>query len=185
MLVEDVVNSDTKYVVIGRDSDGHQWEILRGANYDDAIDAAVSEVEDDLRIYGDEAVGKKTGESSWRVHSPKHDYTSWISVYVQNPDVDRDRELDDAWHDGTEVEEGIAWKKRGNKIVRQYRCVSGNRKGRVVANPGQCFKPIDLKKRMSLRRTKARMGTKATRKAKRTKKFNPVSKRVKAMNKRR
>lgn len=172
MLVEDVVNSDTKYVVIGRDSDGHQWEIVRGVNYDQAIEAGVDAVEDDVKVYGDKAEGKKTSEWSWRVRAPEHDYTAWITIYEENPEED-------------EVEEGIAWKKRGNKIVRQYRCVSGNRKGRVVASPSQCFKPIDLKKRMSLRRTKARMGSKATRKARRTKKFNPVSKRVKAMNKRR
>lgn len=169
MLIEEVVTSKEKYVVIGRDSDGHQWEIGRDLNYDQAIEAGLDAVEDDLKVYGDSAEGKKTSQWSWRVRAPEHDYTAWIVIYTQDD----------------EVEEGIAWKKRGNKIIRQYRCVSGRRKGRVVASPAQCFKPIDLKKRASLRKTKMRMGSKATRKSNRTKKFNPVSKRVKSMNKRR
>lgn len=81
------------------------------------------------------------------------------------------------------VDEGIAWKRRGNKVLRQFRCTSGHRAGRVVASPSQCFKPIDIKKRLTLRKTKARMGSRAARKANRTKKFNPVSKRAKSMNK--
>ena len=35
------------------------------------------------------------------------------------------------------VDEKIAWKRRGNKVVKQFRCTSGQRKGRVVdAVPG-------------------------------------------------
>ena len=171
MLIEEVVTSDEKYVVIGRDSDGYQWDVERDLNHEQAMIAVVSAAEEDVQVYGEQASMKKISEYGWRVHSPKHDYTAWFTIYIQN--------------DEEEVEEGIAWKKRGNKIVRQYRCVSGRRKGRVVSSPAQCFKPIDLKKRASLRKTKMRMGTKATRKSNRTKKFNPVSKRVKAMNKRR
>lgn len=81
------------------------------------------------------------------------------------------------------VAEKIAWKRRGNKVLRQFRCTSGTRKGRIVANPSQCFKPIDIKKRLTLRKTKAKMGSRAARKASRTKKFNPVSRRAKSMNK--
>ena len=80
------------------------------------------------------------------------------------------------------VDEKIAWKKRGNKVVKQFRCSSGQRKGRIVASPSQCFKPIDIKRRLTLRRTKAKMGSRAARKSNRTKKFNPVSRRAKAMN---
>ncbi len=80
------------------------------------------------------------------------------------------------------VDEGIAWKRRGNKVVKQFRCTSGQRKGRVVASPSQCFKPIDIKRRLTLRKTKARMGSRAARKASRTKKFNPVSRRARTMN---
>ncbi len=81
-----------------------------------------------------------------------------------------------------EIIEGVAWKKRGSKITRQFRCTSGRRKGRVVASPAQCFKPIDLKKRANLRKMKAKLGGRLSRKAGRTKKFNPISKRIRAMN---
>lgn len=81
-----------------------------------------------------------------------------------------------------EIIEGVAWKKRGNKITRQFRCTSGRRKGRVVSSPSQCFKPIDLKKRANLRKMKAKLGARLSRKAGRTKKFNPISKRIRAMN---
>lgn len=172
MLIEEVVTSDEKYVVIGRDSDGYQWDVDRDLNKEQAMAAGASAAEEDVNVYGENATMERTSEWAWRVRSPNHDYTAWFTIYVQNDEED-------------EVEEGIAWKKRGQKIVRQYRCVSGARKGRVVASPAQCFKPIDIKKRASLRRTKAKMGSKATRKASRTKKFNPVSKRVKSMNKRR
>ena len=80
------------------------------------------------------------------------------------------------------VTEKIAWKRRGNKLKRQFRCSSGPRKGRVVASASQCFKPIDIKKRMTLRKTKAKMGSRLQRKAGRTKNFNPVSRRLKTMN---
>jgi len=172
MLIEEVVRSDEKYVVIGRDSDGYQWDVDRDLNKEQAVAAAASSADEDVSVYGDGASMERTSEWSWRVRSPNHDYTAWFTIYSQNEE------------DEDEVEEGVAWKKRGEKIVRQYRCVSGARKGRVVSSPAQCFKPIDIKKRASLRRTKAKMGTRATRKAGRTKKFNPVSKRVKAMNKR-
>lgn len=80
------------------------------------------------------------------------------------------------------VDEGIAWKRRGNKVLRQFRCTSGQRKGRIVASPSQCFKPIDIKKRLTLRKMKARLGKRAIRKSGRTKKFNPVSRRARTMN---
>ena len=80
------------------------------------------------------------------------------------------------------VTEKIAWKRRGNTLKRQFRCSSGPRKGRVVATASQCFKPIDIKKRMTLRKTKAKMGSRLQRKAGRTKNFNPVSRRLKTMN---
>ena len=171
MLIEEVVTSDEKYVVIGRDSDGYQWDVDRDLDKEQAMSAGASAAEEDVSVYGDGATMERTSEWSWRVRSPNHDYTAWFTIYSQDEE--------------DEVEEGVAWKKRGEKIVRQYRCVSGARKGRVVSSPAQCFKPIDIKRRAALRRTKAKMGSRATRKSNRTKKFNPVSKRVKAMNKRR
>lgn len=81
-----------------------------------------------------------------------------------------------------DITEKMAWAKRGNKVVRKYRCTTGSRQGRIVSNIGQCFAAPDVKKRARLKLTKARLGAKMTRKAKRTKRVNPASRRVKAMN---
>jgi hypothetical protein len=59
----------------------------------------------------------------------------------------------------------------------------GKRAGRVVSTPSQCSAPIDLKKRFTLRRTKAIKGARMARKARRTKKFNPASRMVQKLNK--
>lgn len=82
------------------------------------------------------------------------------------------------------VEAKMAWARRGNKVVRKYRCTSGVRKGRIVSNAAQCGKPIDMKKRMTLKKTKAKFGGKMARKAKKTKRINPASRRLKTMNRR-
>lgn len=82
------------------------------------------------------------------------------------------------------MEAKMVWAKRGKKIVRKVRCTSGPRKGRMVSNAGQCSKPINLKKRMTLKKTRAKMGKRMTRRAARTKRRNPVSKRVARLNKR-
>jgi|TARA_Y100000034_G_scaffold10914_1_gene11400 hypothetical protein len=82
------------------------------------------------------------------------------------------------------IETKIVWAKKGkDKIVKKFRCTFGKRKGRTVSNPSQCAAPIDIKKKFQLKKTKARLGKKMTRKALRTKKFNPVSKRIRSMNK--
>lgn len=75
------------------------------------------------------------------------------------------------------------WAKSGSKVVRKYRCVSGPRKGRTVSNVSQCFAAPDVQKRNKLKMTKARLGSKMTRKAKKTKRVNPASKMVKSLNK--
>ena len=83
----------------------------------------------------------------------------------------------------SELTEGPTWAKRGNKVVRKFRCTSGRRKSRVVSNPAQCCAAPDSKKRIKLKRTKARVGARMARKAKKTKRVNPASKRVAALNK--
>ncbi len=79
--------------------------------------------------------------------------------------------------------EAMAWARSGTKVVRKYRCSSGSRKGRVVADVTQCFKAPDVKKRATLKKTKARLGSRMARKSKRTKKINPASRRIQALNK--
>jgi hypothetical protein len=81
------------------------------------------------------------------------------------------------------VEAQLVWARKGNKLVRKFRCSVGQRKGRVVSDPSQCSKPIDLKKRLTLRKTKAKMGARIAKKANRTKRMNPASKAVQKLNK--
>lgn len=76
------------------------------------------------------------------------------------------------------------WAKSGQKVVRKYRCLSGARKGRTVAEPAQCFAAPDVKKRMTMKKTRARLGARMARKARKTKRVNPASRRVAALNKR-
>ena len=78
----------------------------------------------------------------------------------------------------------MAWARKGTAIVKKYRCTSGRRKGRIVSKPAQCTAPPDIKKRAQLRRTKAKMGARMQRKAKRTRRINPASRRLKRLNKR-
>jgi hypothetical protein len=90
--------------------------------------------------------------------------------------------LDEIFEGETLLETRMVWRKQGNKITRAFRCTSGVRKGRVVKSGSDCSKPIDIKKRFTLKKTKARMGKRMARKAKRTKRMNPASKRLKSMN---
>lgn len=81
------------------------------------------------------------------------------------------------------VEAQLVWARSGNTITRKYRCTVGQRSGRLVSNPGQCSAPIDIKKRLVLAKTKARMGPRLQKKAKFTKRFNPASRAVQKLNK--
>jgi hypothetical protein len=83
-----------------------------------------------------------------------------------------------------QITEGrMVWRKMGNNIKRAVRCTGGRRKGRVVSKASQCGAPIDAKKRLTLKRTKAKFGTRLTRKARLTKKRNPTSRRLRTLNK--
>lgn len=75
------------------------------------------------------------------------------------------------------------WAKRGNKLKRMIRCTTGKKKGRVVSTTGSCGKAIDVKKRFMMKRIRKRFNTRIVRKSRRTKRVNPISKRVQAMNK--
>jgi hypothetical protein len=83
------------------------------------------------------------------------------------------------------VEAKIVWARKGKKIARKVRCTSGRRKGRVVSAASSCSKKVDIKKRMQFKRTKARMRGRIIMKTRRTKKFDPLSKRVTRLNKKR
>ena len=81
--------------------------------------------------------------------------------------------------------EGQVWARSGKKVARKYRCGSGRRKGRVVAKISQCFAAPDIKKSTKFKQTKRRLGKRLSRKAKKTKRTNPASRRLKALNKKR
>lgn len=86
-------------------------------------------------------------------------------------------------HNSNVVEAQLVWARKGKSLTRKYRCSVGKRAGRLVSKPSQCSAPIDIKKRMTLKRTKAKMGARLQKKAQRTKKFNPASRALKRLNK--
>ena len=81
------------------------------------------------------------------------------------------------------IDEKQIWARSGKKVVRKYRCTQGPRKGRIVKKMAQCFAALDVKARIRMKKTRARIGGKMMRKARRTKRINPVSRRVQALNK--
>lgn len=81
-----------------------------------------------------------------------------------------------------QIEEKQVWARSGKKVVRKYRCSGGTRHGRIVAKISQCFAAPNIKKRIQLKKTKARFGKKMIRKARKTKRINPASRRVQALN---
>jgi hypothetical protein len=81
------------------------------------------------------------------------------------------------------LDEKQVWARRGKKVVRKYRCVGGRRDGKVVAKVGQCYAAPDPKKRTRMHIMKARLGNRLFKKSKRTKRINPASRRVQALNK--
>lgn len=78
----------------------------------------------------------------------------------------------------------LVYARKGRQIVRKYRCSSGRLKGKTVSTPTACFKPVDIKKRFTLARTKAKLGSRLKRKAAMTRRMNPASRRLKTLNKR-
>lgn len=75
------------------------------------------------------------------------------------------------------------WARSGQKVVRKYRCSSGQRKGRIVSKIGQCFAAPNVKAKIRMKKTRARLGSRMARKARRTKRINPASIRVQKLNK--
>ena len=86
-------------------------------------------------------------------------------------------------HEEDDLDEGPTWARSGKKVVRKYRCSGGPRKNRIVSKLAQCFAPPNIKKRMQMKRMKARLGSRIIRKAKKTKRMNPASIRVQRLNK--
>ena len=69
-----------------------------------------------------------------------------------------------------------------NQVKRRYRCTTGPRKGRMVADPATCSAPINIKKRMDFRATRAKKKGIQGARTGYTKKYNPTSKIAKKLN---
>ncbi len=69
------------------------------------------------------------------------------------------------------------------KVVRKYRCTSGQRKGRIVASPTTCTAPKRVKSSIALKKAKARRGTIMKVKTKFRKRTSPTSMRITRLNK--
>ena len=75
------------------------------------------------------------------------------------------------------------YSRQGNKVVRKYRCTTGARSGRVVANPATCNAPLNVKASQRLKVTKAKGATGMKVKAQKTKQGNALSKRLSGVQK--
>lgn len=80
------------------------------------------------------------------------------------------------------TEARMVWKKSGNTVKRAIRCTGGPRKGRIVSKASQCSAPIDIKKRLTLKKSKAKYGSRMAKKSRRTKRVNPASRRLRTLN---
>jgi hypothetical protein len=81
------------------------------------------------------------------------------------------------------IDEKMVWGRTGKTVVRKYRCSSGSRRGRVVSKMSQCFAPLNFKQSARFKRVKARFSDRMARRSNRTKRVNPASRRVQALNK--
>ena len=81
------------------------------------------------------------------------------------------------------LDEKQIWGRSGTKVVRKFRCTVGRRKGRIVKKIAQCFASPNMKARITMKRTRGRVGAKMMRKRQKTMRTNPASKRVQALNK--
>ena len=69
------------------------------------------------------------------------------------------------------------------KVSRKFRCTSGPRRGRIVANISTCHAPIKASAKKTMTVTRARKPKLTAFKSKMTKKGSGVSRAVKALNK--
>ena len=77
------------------------------------------------------------------------------------------------------------WGRKGQTLVRKYRRSGGKRHGRIVSTPSACHAAPNAKRSAQMKVTRARLGKVMARRAKRTKRVNPASKRLaQGMNKR-
>lgn len=73
--------------------------------------------------------------------------------------------------------------RRGGKLVRKYRCTSGQKKGRIVAKPQTCNTPIKVGKSVGIKKARSRKSPLIKIRSRYTKKVNPRSKSLTRLNK--
>lgn len=73
--------------------------------------------------------------------------------------------------------------RRGGKLVRKYRCTTGQKKGRIVAKPQTCNTPIRVSSKVSAKKARSRKSPLIKIRSRITKKTNPRSKLVSKLNK--
>ena len=85
----------------------------------------------------------------------------------------------------SEILEGAvrAWSRSGGKQTRKFRCTHGARKGQVRSSPAACNAPINVRKSVGLKATKARRGGQMKIKSKISRRTNPASMRLPRLNK--
>lgn len=72
---------------------------------------------------------------------------------------------------------------KGGQMVRKYRCTSGPRKGRIVANPATCTQPKKFSSMLAIKKAKARRGSSMNIKRSFTKRTHGSSMRLGRLNK--
>ena len=69
------------------------------------------------------------------------------------------------------------------KVVRKFRCTSGSRKGRIVAKDATCNAPINVKAKLTMKKTRARKSPLIGIKSKFQKRMGAQSQRIARLNK--
>ena len=69
------------------------------------------------------------------------------------------------------------------KVTRKYRCTSGSRKGRIVAKATTCNAPVNIKSKLTMKKTRARKSPLIGIKTKFQKRMGAQSKRIARLNK--
>jgi hypothetical protein len=115
------------------------------------------------------------------------DEKTLAEIGIERPEEDEEEEAEeDTIEAANELKEGVkrAFRRQGKKIKRGWRVTSGFRKGRVVASPKSAFKPrAKARTRMKLKVAAKRKKIVRLLKSRITRR-KPLSKRLRAMNKR-
>jgi len=77
---------------------------------------------------------------------------------------------------------GRAKGKKAGLTTQRFRCPTGPRKGRIVANPSTCNKPLNIKQSTKMKSTRRAKGSIQGARTSYTKKFSQASQRVKRAN---